>query len=501
MLQMNRLGVLILAALVALTPIASMAQITYQVQIEYPEVNTVVNDVDFPVKGSVKRSGIGPSTPGSPFMLVTATVDGVEKTTYTDKDGRYEFRFEPDPGVYDVQVEVLGGQFSTAISGIQYVVRVGGVYDSRELYYDIDRQNLLKSHMEQYAPHLKFTMARLTIPDATFNWTGAMPGGARQFPIANAATFPWIGGGYPYSAARDNNADNPLNDQYFIRLLKFCESFNNSGIKVVLTVFDPNYFKNHGEATAIANNPWSKLAHAHGLPFDHVLHTMPGAGNEVSEAMEEFLIKLATTLYDVGPDVYIEFNNETRHQTGTGEPEPSNTWLKNWQDFFYTYLRDHGGSAHSDVSYHLMVNAQTGKVDGNDNDDYTGECWCHYDDPDDLGIIGIRNRYISGHYLGDYPENPIYTGFHVCQFTPLICPEDNVRMGFFTEGGIGAGGSGGEDEYVYNSLINGYYVALGANQEYRNLVGWGSGANTAAECNEVNEGVAYAVWHAIQELS
>jgi hypothetical protein len=358
--------------------------------------------------------------------------------------------------------------------------------------------------MEQNPNPLKFTMARLTIPDATFNWTGAMPGGARQFPSAHEGTFPWIGGGYPYSAARDNNADNPLNDKYFVRLRRFCENFNSAGIKVILTIFDPNYFKDRDTPEeiqdAFENNPWSKLAGAWGLPFNQVLLTMPGDNNYVSNAMEAFLIRLATYLYDVGPDVYIEFNNETMYQAGTGEPTPSNEWLKNWQDFLYDKLRDHGGSVHSKVSDHLMVNAQTGTVDGNDNDDYTGECWCHYDDPDDLIIVGIRNRYISGHYCGNHPENPANTTFCLCTFTPPICPEDNVRMAFFTEG-INGKGRDGFDEYVYHTLFNGYYVALGVNQDYRNLVGWGSGEYTEAECNLENVGVAYAVWQAIQDLN
>ena len=105
----------------------------------------------------------------------------------------------------------------------------------------------------------------------------------------------------------------------------------------------------------------------------------------------------------------------------------------------------------------------------------------------------IRNFYVSGHDLRDDPSGIL---FELCQFTPWICDGfsgSNQRAYFFTEGKIGAGRTG-YDDWVATALMNGYQIALGANQDYRNLApDWGSCTTTAFTCNYINVGIKNAV--------
>jgi len=485
--RMNLLKIFAVALIACVATIAAHAQITYEVQIDFPMANTVVQDIDLPVKGAVKRVGIGPNKPGAAFIEVTATVAGEVETTRTDKNGNYEFRFYPEEGVpCTVEVEAFGGLYKNSVSGIIPMKEFGGMFDPRALYFDLDRQDMIKSHIVARQKQLKFTMTRITTYDASFNWED---NGNRQFPDPHEGTFPWTAGDPgDYSAATNNHAGEALNNKFFNRLKRFCKNFNDAGIKVILTVFDPWYYSK-GEATVSQNDPWAKLALQHGMAWDSHLHVFPDDGTPMADAMEAYLLKLADTFYTMGEDVYVEFNNETQYLHGTGEPTPSNAWLKEWQDFFFKALRDEATGSHSVLSVHLMVNAQNGDVTGDQVNDYTGECWCHWDSPYNLDDVLIRNMYVSGHRLTSASS----ISFELCQFTPGSCGNRNLRGTFFTEG---EANQTTRDDYVFYALENGYDVALGTNQRYRTLAPWGFANNTEQSCNEVNDAISQAVTEA-----
>jgi hypothetical protein len=476
---------------VCLFSVPAVAQITYEVQVDYPLPNSTVNDIDLPVRGVVKRVGIGPNKPGAGFMEVTAEVDGVVKTTYTNKDGNFEFRFEPDTGTYSVNVSACSGLYTTTVTGVlMQRLQVGGVFDPRELYFDIARQNMIKSHINLHPNQLKWTQAWVTIKDETFDYDHEGTSN-RQFPLPGPDTFPWTANNpNDYSAATNNHAGNPINPLFFDRLRAFCQNMNNSGIKVILTVFDPWFFKlENPPATVIANDPWAKYAASIGREYDIMWRIYPdtvGWNEPVVTKMKEYLDHLAAALYSLGPDVYLEFNNEW--QKGRTPLTPSNDWMKEWQDYLYKQLRDVAGEQHSEVSVHMMINAQQGVSAGTESGDYIGDCWCHHDSVDYLGI-GIRNFYLSGHCFSNWSS----LEFDLCEYTSPPgggeCGATNIRGKFFTEGNGDAGG----DE-VEAALSGGYNVALEINYMYRDLYPfYGDGSATLLEILANNQGIADAV--------